>query len=102
MNNRSSELPSTTEKLPLSSSLPLIQDSKTLTLFLLRKKSQKALTLLLHSSDEKRQSIATRSQIGRLEEASAPKPPCRGEQQLFTAFSNTSQNRKEKKDLRIT
>lgn len=53
MNNRSSELPSTTEKLLLpSSSLPLIQDSKTLTLFLLRKKSQKALTLLLRRGDE--------------------------------------------------
>lgn len=43
MNNKSSELPSMTEKLPLpSSSLPLIQDSKTLTLFLLRKKKKKA------------------------------------------------------------
>lgn len=42
MNNKSSELPSMTEKLPLpSSSLPLIQDSKTLTLFLLRKKKKK-------------------------------------------------------------
>lgn len=41
MNNKSPELPSMTEKLPLpSSSLPLIQDSKTLTLYLLRKKKK--------------------------------------------------------------
>lgn len=105
MNNKSPELPSMTEKLPLpSSSLPLIQDSKTLTLFLLRKKkkSQKALTLLLHSGDEEQQSIATtRNQMGRLKEAFVPKPLCGAEQQLLTACSNTRQNTKEKKDLCI-